>query len=304
MGQMTRGSLPRLMQEGLAGVFGQSYAEHPMEYNQIFEVRNTGKAYEVLQEIDALSPAVVKDEGAALSYDSFGQSFNPKFVPVTYAKGISCSDELIEDELYGVLANKAKALGFSMTQAKEIYAANVISRAFNTSYTMSGGDALPLCSASHVSGPSGGTYSNKLSVAAALTESSLEDLLIQVRNATDSRGNKIAIKATQLIVTPTNMFNAYRITQSVLRSGTAENDTNAMKGMGAIPKTFVSSYATDSTAWGIQTNCADGLIFFQRRAVRFEEDNSFNTGAMRYKGSERFAAGWGNPRGYYGSDAA
>jgi len=303
MGTMTRGSLPRLMQEGLASVFGQSYNEHPQEYNQIFDVMNSTKAYEVMQEIDALSPAVLKDEGAPISYDAFTQSFNPKFVPVTYAKGISCSDELVEDELYGVIARKAKALGFSMTQAKEIFAANVISRAFNTSYTMSGGDALPLCSASHVSGPSGGTYSNKLSVSAALTESSLEDLLIQVRNATDSRGNKIALKALKLITTPTNQFNAFRITQSVLRSGTAENDINAVKAMGSVPNTFISSYATDSGAWGIKTDCQDGLIFVQRRAVRFEDDNSFNTGAMRYKGSERYAAGWANPRGYFGSDA-
>jgi len=301
MSQINRGNIARLTQEGLAGIFGQSYAEHPKQFSQIFEVKQTKKAYEVVQGIEALAPATTKDEGAAFDYQSFTQSFNPKYIPVTYATGISISKEAMDDELYGLFARRAKLLGYSMAQAKETYHAAVLSRAFNSSYLMSGGDGKEMCATDHSKGPSGGTFSNELAVGADLSPTSLQDMLIQIGTATDSRGNKIALMGTDLIVTPANQFVAYVVTKSANLPGTADNDINAIMSMGSVRSVIVNNYIDETGAWFMKTNCADGLTSYQREAVSFVDDNSFNTRSIRMMAAERYAAGWSDPRGIYGS---
>lgn len=293
------------MQLGLKGVFGQAYNEHPMQCNQIFDMVTSTKAYEVYQEIEGLSAvSTATDEGSSLDYDSFGQSFNPKVVPLTYRRGISVSEEALEDELYGIFAKKTKALGFAMAQGKEIVHALMLDRAFTSTYTMSGGDGKEMCATDHSLGPHGGTYSNELTIGADLTETSLESMLNQIGAAVDSRGNKIAIKPKALIIGVNNQFNAFRITKSALQNDTSDNAINAINSMGVIPKIIVSNYITDDGKWFIKTDVQDGLVSVQRKAVEFAEDNSFNTGAMRYKARERYAPAWINPRGIYGSTGA
>jgi len=301
MSQINRGNISRLTQEGLAGLVGLSYTQHEKQFSRIFDVKDTKKAYEVVQAMDALAPASQKDEGANFDYQLYGQSFNPKYIPVTYATGVSWSKEAAADELYGLFEDRAKMLGFSMAQAKEIYHAAILSRAFNSSYTMPGGDGKEMCATDHSKGPSGGTFSNELTVGADLSATSLQDMLILIGTATDSRGNKIALKGTDLIVTPANMFVAHVITSSVNLPGSADNDINAIKSMGCVRSVIVNNYIDETGAWFMKTNAMKGLTSYQREAMSVENDNDFNSRSIRCMAAERYCAGWTDPRGIYGS---
>jgi phage major head subunit gpT-like protein len=302
-GVITTGNLPRLLQQGVRAVFDSTYNEHESQYTRIFDVTQSKKAFELDVQFDGFGLAPVKPEGAGIQYDSQSQGYVPKYQNLTYAKGFIVSREALEDELYDVFSKKAKALAFAMRQTKENVGANVLNRGFNSSYTMTGGDGVELFSTAHVRGPNDtSTYSNMLAVASALSETAIEQLLIQINEATDARGLRIQLMGQRLIVPPALCFEAERIMNSVLQNDTANNAVNALKSKGMLPDGYsVNNYLTSSTAWFIKTDCQQGMIWQDRQAVRFEQDNDFGTSDSRFKADERYACGWSNPRGAYAS---
>jgi hypothetical protein len=213
--------------------------------------------------------------------------------------------EAIQDNLYDKGYSKASSIARSMQVTKEIVHANILNRAFNTSYTMSGGDGLPLCSTAHIKGPSGGTYANRLTVDADLSEASLEDMLILIGKATDAKGLQIALRALCLVIPVDLEFEATRILKSNLQSGTANNDLNAIKEMGAFSKGMVvNHYLTDVDAWFIKTDAPKGLRHFNRESAAFDQDKAFVSKNARFSAYERYCAGWTDPHGMYGSQGA
>lgn len=305
-GTITTGSIPRLLQQGVKSIFGNAYDEHEEQYGMIFNLMNSSKAFEVDAQLEGYGLAQVKEEGGEIVFDTTRQGFTPKYPMIEYAKGIIITQNAIKDEQYDQFGPKAQALAFSMRQTKEVVAANVLNNGFNSAFQMTDGDGSPLFATNHVNGPvGGGTFSNKLAIDADLSEASLEDILIQINQATDPRGKRIALIAEKLIVSPSDMFNAQRILGSVLQNDTANNATNAMRDMNAIRNGYaVNNYLTDPDAWFVKTNCPNGMKFYQRDEVSFEDDNVFSSGNMQMKAQERYSFGWSDPRGMYGSQGA
>jgi len=187
-------------------------------------------------------------------------------------------------------------------------AANVLNRAFNTSYV--GGDAATLIAsaggggtASHAN-VSGGTWTNGVATAADLSEATLEQAIIDIADYKDDRGKKIQVMAKQLIIPKDLQFEAERILESRLRVSTADNDTNALYTMGSVPKVVVNHYLTDADAWFIQTNIPNGLIKYNRKGNAFNMDNDFDTSNAKFKATARYSFGWTDPRCIYGSPGA
>lgn len=301
-GPITTGNIPRLLQDGLNKIFGQTYNEHAIEWDKIFDTSTSRKNFELDQQYEGFGLAPEKPEGQDIEFDSASQGFTPQYKNITYAKGFIITKEALSDELYGVSNRKARSLAFSMTQTKETIGANVLNNGFDSNFLMPGGDGVELFSQLHLNGPSGGTFSNELTVAADLSEAAMEDLLIQIGNATDTRGLQIALKPVRMIVPVASAFEAQRIMGSVLQNDTADNATNAMRDMNAIPGGhIVNHYLSDTDAWFIKTDVAEGMKYFTRWAVDFDEDNAFTNSNSRMKADERYSFGWTDPRGIYGS---
>jgi hypothetical protein len=304
-GTITTGNIPRLLQLGLNRVFGNEYDAHPTEWDKVFASMQSGKNFEVDAQLEGMGLAPEKPQGDEISFDSMRQGFTPKYQHLTYAKGFIVTKEALADELYGQLEKRARSLAFSMQQTKEVVGANILNRGFNSAFTMVDGDGLELLSTAHINGPSGGTFSNELATPADLSEASLEDLLIQIGNATDPRGLQIALQAQRLIVPTALAFEAQRILGSVLQNDTGNNATNAVRDMNAIRDGHtVNHFLTDADAWFLTTNSPDGLKYFTRQTVEFGEDNAFTSGNARMKADERYSFGWSDPRGIFGSAGA
>ncbi len=303
MSVITTGNNPRLLQLGVNKIFGDEYNAHEEEYTHLFNTEKSEKAFEVDVQLEGFGPAERKLEGEGLKYDTQRQGFTPKYTMLTFAKGFIVTKENMRDNLYNLFPKRAKALARSMRQAKENEGANIYNLGFNPAALMTDGDGQPLFSTAHINGPSDPTtFSNTLAVAAPLSETAIEDLLIQIAEATDPRGLRIAIKGTTLIVPPKLGFEAQRITASVLQNDTANNALNAIKSMGMLPEGFVvNHYLTSDTAWFIKTNAPDGMKYFTRQAVEFGQDNDFGTSNARNKADERYQFGWTDPRGAYGT---
>lgn len=297
MAIITRSTNPDLLWPGIQAIFGTTYEKLPKEYTRIFDVRKSTKAYEKVTEATGLGLAAVKSEGASIIYDAPGQGPANVFTHVTYGLGYIMTREAKEDNQYQEVAEaNAAALPWSMWTTKEIVHANLLNRAFNSSYV--GGDGQPLLSASHPT--ANGTQSNLLT-AADLSESALEDALTTIAQAKNSAGLPIALRAVRLIVGPGQIFNATRLLESAGRSETANNDLNAFQTLGLVPEIVVNHYLDDADAWFLQTNAPNGLISYQRRAIALEQDSDFDTENEKHKATERYSAGWGDPRALYGS---
>lgn len=300
---LNRAQFKKQLQEGLNTNFGLEYKRYPEEWRMIFDVENSSKAYEEDQLLSGFGAAVVKAEGSAVSYDEGSEAWTARYTAETIALAFAITEEAEEDGLYGSLGAKyARALARSMRHTKEIKGASIFNNGFSSSYA--GGDGKELFATDHPL-EGGGTFANELSTAADLSEASLEDAVNGIEAFVDERGIPIAAMARKLIVPTGLQFTAHRILKSTLRSGTGDNDINAMKSMGLFPDGVVKNHRlTDSDAWFIKTDVPDGLKHFKRKGIKRKVEGDFETGNMRYRARERYVFGWTDPRGAFGSPGA
>jgi len=306
---ITTGNFAKLLYPGLNAIYGHKYNEYARECDQIFETRSSRRAYEEDLGVTGFGLASVKTEGNAISYDTEQQGFLTRYNHLVYAMGFVITEEMMDDDQYDVVGQRrTEGMAYSMRQTEETVAANVLNRAFNTSYV--GGDAATLIasaggggSASHAN-VSGGTWTNGVATAADLSEASLEQAIIDIADFKDDRGKKIQVMPKQLIIPKDLQFEAERILESRLRPGSAENDINALYTMGSVPKVVVNHYLNDADAWFIQTDMPNGLIKYNRKAMTFAVDDDFDTSNAKFKASARYSFGWTDPRCLYGSPGA
>ena len=298
---ITSGSAARLLQDGVKKVWDAASKEWEPIYTQLYKTDSSSKAYELTVQMENMGLASVKAQGDDITLDSFRQSFAPKFVHVAYGKGFIVTREAKDDNQYGYYKKGARALNRSMSITKEVRTHVLYNTAFSASSAMTGGDGVAMCSASHINGPSGGTYSNIIT-AAEFSESSLEDALKTIMRAKDDRGLAIKLRAMKLIGHTNNKFEFDRVLNSSLRSGTADNDKNVL--MGTISNGVVTSPYLDANtkAWFIMTDAEEGLTYYDRTPLEFGEDKAFMSDNTRYKAYMRFSTGYSDPRGIYGSN--
>jgi len=300
---ISRAQLLKELLPGLNALFGLEYKKYGEEHKEIFETETSERSFEEETKLSGFSAAPVKNEGSALQYDNAQEAWTARYVHETIAMGFSLTEEAIEDNLYDSLsARYTKALARAMAYTKQVKAAAILNNAFTGGPTY--GDGVVLCSTAHPL-VSGGTNSNRPTVAADLNETSLEAAVIQIAGWTDERGLLIASQPRKLIVPPSLQFVATRLLETELRVGTADNDLNALKNNSSIREGYtVNHYLTDSNAWFLCTDVPNGLKHFVRSPLQNGMDADFDTGNSRYKARERYSFGVSDPLGIFGSPGA
>lgn len=301
-GVINTGSHPKLLWPGIHAIWGQVYNAHPVEYTDLYDIQTSTKAYEQDVQVTGFGLAPVKGQGAPVEYDSEMQGFVTTYAHIAYALGYIVTKEELDDNQYKEVATRrAKANAFSINQTVENVAAFLYNNAFVSTYFTTG-DGQPLISASHVNA-SGGTFSNALTPGADLSEAALEDLNIQIMQATSDRGLLISVMPESLHIAPQEWFNANRILKSVLQSHTGNNAINVLKATNAYPKGIkLNHYFTNPNAWFVRTNIPNGMTMFWRQKPQFDQDNDFDTKNAKAATYMRFSVGGTDPRGLYGSN--
>ena len=303
MAIINTGSFSKALWPGVNAWYGKAYDEFPVEWTDLFDKYTSRKAFEEDVGISSFGLAQVKPEGTAVTYDTETQGFITRYTHVAYGTGFIVTKEAFEDDQYDVVAERrARALAFSMRQTKELVAANIYNRAFNSSYV--GGDGKSMCASDHPN-VAGGSWSNIPAVTSQLSEAALEQACIDISLFTNDRGLRIQVVPQALILPVYLQFTAERILKSQYRVGTANNDINALVHMGKFPKGIkLNHYFTSTTAWFLRTNSPDGLKYFERRPDAFTEDNDFDTENAKFKATSRYSFYWTDPRQIYGSAGA
>lgn len=292
---LNTGSLSKLLWPGINKLWGSAYKDFKEQWPEIFDKFTSDRNFEEDVGMSGFTLLTQKGEGAPITYDTMKQGYTTRYVHATVGGGFMITREAVEDNLYKIEADKkAKALVKAEKQTRETIGANVLNRAFNTSYV--GGDGLCLGNSAHVN-VAGGTFSNILSTAANLSEASLEDMCIALMKFTDDRGLKINVMPRKLIIPPDLIFEAERILKTEGRVGTFNHDLNAIKNLGRVPEGYtVNQWLTSATAFFLKTDVDDGLKYWERRAAQFAADNDFDTENAKFKVTARYTFGWTDPR--------
>ena len=306
---ISRAQMLKELLPGLNALFGMEYEKYEDEHTMIYETENSDRSFEEEVQLSGFGQAVVKDEGAAITYDSAQESFTARYNHETIALGFAITEEAIEDNLYDSLsARYTKALARAMAYTKQGKAAFPLNNGFTNSFQSGDGVNLFTASGDGVTGGDGhplvdgSKNSNRPSTAADLNETSLEDAVINIGNFKDQRGLKIAARPKRLIVPSALQFTATRLLESQFRVGTSDNDINAISSNGAIPEGYmINHYLTDTNAFFIITDVPNGMKHFNRTGMETSMDGDFDTGNVRYKARERYSFGVSDPLGIYGS---
>ncbi|CAB4181539.1 hypothetical protein UFOVP1300_3 [uncultured Caudovirales phage] len=280
--------------------FDGLYNQRADEWKQVFTERNgIPRNYHEEPVLYGFGAAPELPDGMPVTYQSGGVLFNARYVYKVYGLAFALTKVLVEDgDHISIGQTYAKHLAQSLIETKETLCANILNRAFNGSYT--GGDGVSLVNSAHPI--AAGTASNVLTTAANLSQTSLEQMLIQIRNAIDNNGKRIRLTPTKLVLSPSNVFQGEVLLKSVLRAGTGNNDINPINSMGMIDGGQANlSRLTSTTAWWVQTDAKVGLQLMMRRKLEKSMEGDFETDSMRYKATERYIPGWTDWRTVYGT---
>ena len=297
---ISRAQLVKELEPGLNALFGLEYKRYENQHAEIYNVESSDRAFEEEVMLSGFGNAQVKGEGQGISYDDAQETFTARYTHETVALAFAITEEAIEDNLYDRLASRyTKALARSMANAKQVKAASPLINGLPSTDAFDSGDGVSLFNTSHTT--LSGSFANTLATQADLNETSLEQSLIDIGEMTDERGLLIAAKGVKMIVPHENQFNAERLMKSQGRTGTADNDINAVNSMGMIPQGYrVNNYLTDADSFYIITDVPNGMKMFVRAPLSTAMEGDFDTGNVRYKARERYSFGVSDPRGIFG----
>lgn len=299
-GVISTGNFPKELRPGVFSFTQLEYEAHKAFWPLMFEKKESNMQYEELVSGNTFGIAQAKSPGDKVKFATETQGNTTRATHVLYALGYIITLEEARYNLYEKLGKQRGArLAAAFPRTKDTVATNVFNRAFNSSYTF--GDGQPLCSTAHPS--LNGNYSNTLTVAADMSEASVEDVLVAIRTATDSVGNKIALLPKSMMYAPQNIYTAERILGSEMQNDTANNAVNAMKSLGSIPEHFDNPYLTNGDAWFIRTDIAtdDGLICFDAIPFEIQMDNDSDTLNEKHIAYEGYSFTLGDPRAVWGT---
>jgi len=299
---ISRQQLVKELEPGLNALFGLEYKRYDNEHAEIYDTENSDRAFEEEVMLSGFGNAQTKAEGSGVSFDDAQETFTSRYQHETIALAFAITEEAIEDNLYDRLASRyTKALARSMANTKQVKAASVLNNAFDSNFK--GGDSKELCATDHPT--ISGSFKNELGTSADLNETSLEQSMIDIAQMTDERGLKIAARGLKMIIPSELQFTAERLMKSQGRTGTADNDINAIAAMGMIPQGYViNHFLTDTDAFFIKTDVPNGMKMFVRAPIKTAMEGDFDTGNVRYKARERYSFGFSDPRGIFGSPGA
>ena len=297
---ISRSQLVKELEPGLNALFGLEYNRYENQHAEIFATETSDRAFEEEVMLSGFASAPTKQEGAGVVFDQANETFTARYMHETIALAFAITEEAIEDNLYDRLAARyTRALARSMSNTKQVKAANILNNAENASFP--GGDGKPLIANNHPLA-TGGTFSNVLATAADLNETSLEQSLIDISSFVDERGLKIAAQGVKMIIPKELQFTAERLMKSPQRTSTADNDINAIVSMGMVPQGYrVNNFLSDNDAYFLMTDVPNGFKMFVRAPIKTAMEGDFDTGNVRFKARERYSFGFSDPRCVFGN---
>src|SRR3990167_2651819 len=177
-----------------------------------------------------------RTEEGAYDYSRRYKTYDTNFIHSTYSRGLEVSMEQLQDRDFDSVWDELKQLRKAADFWRQSAVFQPFNGAFVTTTTVNGvdltryGDGLALASTVHTRGDGGATKSNASSTSIPFNEANFETGLIALKKQLLDDGTPIRDLGRICIVGSTDIEKTMKIvTQSVLRSNTANNDINIYK---------------------------------------------------------------------------
>lgn len=282
------------VQEKILNVF----LDQEMVFLKIFRYKASKRRFEKVAAYSTLAAMPEKAEGAKWPTDDPIQRFTYEVENKTYALAFPVTEEMVEDDEQDLVDAMAMSIAMSAWETLHVNAANILNRAFNSSYVY--GDGKELCATDHPT--AGGTASNELTTPADLANSSLDEARYTMQNTVDHRGKMLRLVAKRLIVPSQIMALAEQITDSQYEYNAASGALNKNFFRGRLLPVELP-YLTDTDAWFIQAD-EHHMRFNDRVSYSTGKYVNVDTGSLVHYGRMRNSFGVGDWRGIFGTAGA
>lgn len=291
--------------QALDMVFRQLFDEGEAKFNsrleKVFHVERSDNAYEQDSSLSGFGQHEETAELQNVPFEDRVPGWEVTYTHRKYTKGASISQEMIDDNKWGLVKKTPKALALSKMRTLEQLGADVFNFGFvaggGGKAKFTGGDSQALFSASHVNRAGDITQSNKITT--ALSQSSIQTASTSMKKRLDSKGMIIEFMPSILLVPTELQYTAQIILETAQNVGTNYNDINPLKGSLEL---VVWPYLTSATAWFLLDGDAHELYFFIRKDDGVEGPKwNFDNDSAKWKSVVRASAGFSDWMGVFGS---
>jgi phage major head subunit gpT-like protein len=296
-----RGGWAEFLAPGLNYATFTKLTERPEQYSRYVQVKSSTRAYEDTFSTAMFGPLAKKAELAPTTLDEPFKLGGVRFVHESFALGFLNSEEMREDDQYGISNDLAGALGRSARITTELYGHDVLNNGFTTTKYV-GRDGKALFATDHPLKGTGGTIANTPVVPIDISEAGIEAALSAYDAMVDDRGITVEKDARIVLIHPNDRFLAKKILNSAGTPGTV-NEVNPIFDEGL--RLMTSNWLTDNDAWFVLTDPSESpIIFFWRKRPDTKTWDDDNADGTYHKIKQRHSTGFDDFRGIYGSPGA
>lgn len=302
MATLNRENYADLLWVNYTKLIGEGYKKKDKQYDKIFKVLDSDRAYERFLHMSTLPPWRRNNEG-----NTFNESEKVEGPEITiymrrYDNSFTITHEYWMDNKKAAMQGRVEGrsgpteLGEGLRKVCEIEAARII----NDGFTVPGYDGVPLFSNAHPLAGSNETISNVAPAGqTAMTNNNMEAALTAMASTqVDEAGYLLQVRANKLAVAPNLFFQAQRVFYSTQVAGNNWNDKNVLGNM-----TIVCMDYLDPGIWVLQDSSIENLVFYWRERAKFGYERIQNTMDYKFFGYARFGVGYVDWRGLYGGKA-
>lgn len=298
MSPMTRAGFADLMFPGLNKVYMLAYESYPEEYTQFLNIEGSTQRQEEDAAVAGFGLVPEKTEGATPYYDIMKYIDKLQYLHKTYMMGYLVTEELYEDELYGIVKQGSKALATAVKQTLDTLGASVLNNAFDSGFP--GVDGVELCSLLHPQAKAGGNVANEPAVDCDFDATALANALYTWETWTNDNALPLLLKPKWVVSGPQQRRIITQVLGSEHEPFVNDNEINAVREWELQKK--ILHYLDDTDAWFILS--ALGVHFLKwfwrvRPVFRGVDDNE--TGNAKYFVRFRSSCGFTHWWGVYGS---
>jgi hypothetical protein len=277
---------PQLITPGLRKVWFSTLNEIPKEFRQWANLvppnPGPGTPLHYFEDLNVASLGTFgqKPEGQAIQYDIPREGTKVRLTPYTFGLGFRITEEMQEDELYGVMKRMSRELAISAAHQMEVQAVRVINNGFGTAggtgHTAAGFDGLALFSTAHTIIRGTTLRPNRLTTDLDLSITALEQAQDLFELWINHSGMPTPKKGSLLFTGPTLKWIARELTESELKPYTGNNEINPIMGEGF--QHMIGHYFSDPDAWYLfSPKSQHSLTVWLRRAPKFQTGDDFDT---------------------------
>lgn len=303
---MNTGAFSEELWPGIMSHFGDSYDDWEPLWEKVADQHQSDKQFEKYQGITNYGLAGIKDQGAGIPYRDKFQGFNREIINIAYGIGSTITYEMMRYEQYDKFKSIPTQLAKSVRKTEETVVFNLLNNGFSTAATPTlTADGVSLFNSAHLLVAANNvTQRNTPATASDLTQTSLEQMYIDVSRFVDDQNLPIVITPKKLIATPEQQHLARKILGTEYEVGTGNNTINAVSSSRMPLELIISPWLTDLDGWFVKTDEEDGLVFQEVDPVMLDRDNDFDTKNLKFSAMRLFGVGAVNYLGYYGSPGA